>query len=391
MKTPGFLNLPQWHEQLLQLIKKLGHEELLRSPVLGEENVERPWVSFSRDDFYAAVETGIHFPARHPLKRETQKIVTADAELAISRIQQGKYQDTFFSAAIGATFPFLRMLTLPLLTELPDRFIVQNDSVVSFILSCMQKENKSLSEATASAQWDGAAISNPNPSLHGLVSKNRLILQIAEIFGVQVSLDDIKSIGITTVNQKDIKSGTGLGYSLRMLAMASFDGNILKACVEPCFIPSSYFLAQNRGGSEMIYAQTNSGRAQVFACPGTSLETITRGILSDIYDTPIRHENLVKPDAIEEFADHFFLRIKLADCVSTLAQVLNVLHKFQVGTEKLVQPECSVSHETDDCSEPVLIIITDKVFRRVIERVIKEIHQNIKLAQVEACFRLIGR
>lgn len=391
MKTPGFLNLPQWHEQLLQLIKKLGYDELLRSPVLGEENVDRPWVSFSRDDFYAAVETGIHFSARHPVTRETQKIVTADAELAISRIQQGKYKDTFFSAAIGATFPFLRMLLSPLLTELPERFIVQNDSVVSFILSCMEKENKSLSEATASAQWDGAAISNPNPSLHGLVSKNRLILQIAEIFAVQVSLEDIQSIGITAVNQRDIQSGKDLGYSLRMLAMASFDGNILKACVEPCLIPSSYFLAQNRGGSEMIYTQASSGSAQVFGCPGTSLETIVRGILSDIYDTPARHDNLVKPDVIEEFADCFYLRIKLADSVSTLAQVLNVLHKFQVGIEQLIQPGCQVSHETEDCSEPLFIIITDRVFRRVIERVIKEIHQNTKLAQVEACFRLIGR
>ena len=62
--------------------------------------------------------------------------------------------------------------------------LVQNDAVISYILSRVEYGKKSLEEAIYESQWEKISDEKPFKNLHGIVSRNRFILQTAEIFGV---------------------------------------------------------------------------------------------------------------------------------------------------------------------------------------------------------------
>ena len=249
MKGEGFVNLPSWHDKLPEIFNRLNRQDFLRIPVLGLENVENPWVAFEEEDFFAAVETGIVFNSERKQTRLPEKVVTSDACLALERLNENKLADTFFSSAIGATYPVLEAFSSKYSSEKPARLFTQNDSVAGFILSRMESRNCSLEKATYEAQWEKIAPSNPSFHLHGIITRNRLALQIVKIFKTLLPVDSIPTAGIETLDLEDIRIAANLGCSIRLLGIARKVGAQIEASVEPCIIPEKYLLAQVRVGT----------------------------------------------------------------------------------------------------------------------------------------------
>lgn len=389
MNCAGFLNLPEWQGHLQKILTKLNCKELLRSPVLGSENVEHPWVALDSEEFFSAVETGILFHMNHGVSRFPEKLISADAEIALQRISNGEYRNTFFRAAIGATFPILKIFASEYDSAKPERIFSQNDSVAGFILSRMETSQKSIEDATSEAQWEKFAPSNPNLHLHGIVTRNRLALQIVEVFGCVLPLEEIKTVGISSLTVEDVKIAASLGCSIRLLGMAQKTPTGIKAVVEPCMIPMKYFLAQARGGSEIIYAQTEDGQSQVYACPGTSCETIVRGILTDLADCGERTDSLIHVDSVENFSDKFYIRFELMNITDTLAKVLNVFSQNGIDVDSIFQPGTDVSRETETSTSVSLVIVTGKTDSDELRTVLEEVNQKVKLASVVSFFRYI--
>ncbi|MFZ5951864.1 MAG: hypothetical protein ACOYXC_14225 [Candidatus Rifleibacteriota bacterium] len=384
----GFLNLPYWQSKLQDILTGLNRQDFLRLPVLGAENVERPWVALEAEDFYSAVSTGILFASDHKISRYPERLVTDDAQLALNRLKNGQKSQTFYKAAIGATFPFLRILSGDGEIDPPTKFYVQNDAVAGFILSYMERHNCNLEKAAAAAQWEKIAVSNPNPSLHGLVTRNRLALQIAEIFKLVVPLEKIPVTGVSSIDLQDLQIADSYGYSIRLLGLAEKKDGSLKAAVEPCLIPKKFFLAQARGGSEIIYTQDRKGQGHVYACPGTSEETQVRGIIADLNDIATGSkdvEQLQMCESVESFCDRFYLRFRLVNLTSTLAQLLGMFSTAGIDIESILQPE-EVSRETESTS--TVILLTGRTDTGKLQSAISQINSQLKLASLCSFFKL---
>ncbi len=390
MKSAGFINLPDWKSRLQEILTGLGREDILKLPVLGRENAESPWMTLDSGDFFSAVQTGIHFGGGNNVKRFPENVITTDADLAIARLLEGKHRQTFFSAAIGGTFPFQRMICSEYAIARPEKIIVQNDSVTSFILSRMEKEGKTLEQAIHEAQWEKLVGGNPSQNLHGMVSRSRLILQIAQIFGRIVRPDQLTTLGINTLSVDDVRIAAEMGYSIRLLGMAQHQAGVMKAMVEPCMIPARYLLAQARGGSEMIYARTTDGLSQIYACPGTSPEIQVRGVVSDLLDEcKADSADLAVPEKLESFSDHFYLRFNIVNMTDTLANLLQLLNRTGIEIDKIHQPAVAVSRETRGSAGYSLVLITSKTSRVNLEKMLGQIGSQVKLASLKACFRYI--
>ncbi|EKD82483.1 MAG: hypothetical protein ACD_39C01269G0001 [uncultured bacterium] len=158
-------------------------------------------------------------------------------------------------------------------------------------------------------------------------------------------------------------------------------------------IPSVYLLAQARAGSEIIYLLTDSGNSHVYSGPGSSYETQVRGILSDLSPCTIARSQQVKiyDGAVEDFSDSFYLRFSLINMNDTLAQILQLFNRAGVEIDKIHQPAHQVSRETPEATRQSLVLITGKTQRNVIEAIIAQISEKIKLSTVHACFRFIRR
>ncbi|GAB4266580.1 MAG: hypothetical protein Kow0029_00380 [Candidatus Rifleibacteriota bacterium] len=387
MNCAGFLNLPEWQEKLQKILTGLGKNEILRLPVLGSENVERPWVALDSGDFYSAVETGIFFQGSHRPVKFPVNLVTSDPEIAIKRLLDGKYRTTFYSAAIGATFPVLKILSSGFEVAKPEKFISQNDAVSGFILSRMEMKNFSLEEATHDAQWEKIVPGSPNYHLHGLVTRNRLALQIADIFGCLIDPEKIHTTGINSLKVEDVRIARKMGYSIRLLGIAQKTESSVKATVEACLIPMKYFLAQTRGGSEIIYALSSDGQSQVYACPGTSCETVVRGILTDLFEPCAKVREPETVDKVENFADKFYLRFNLINFTDTMSRLFSVFAANDMEISTIYQPERDFSRESDNNDSGNVVFITGKTEKEKLLILFEEIKNNVKLASLEAFFR----
>lgn len=392
MQSVGFINLPPWQAELQKILTRLGREDLLRIPVLGRENVDKPWAAFESGDFFAAVDTAIHFAGNGNLKQFPSTVITTDAELAIDRLLAGESKRTLFSAATGGTFAFLRIAAADNAVGRPDQILVQNDSVASYVLSRMETAGKTLEEAIHEAQWESIATGNPSQNLHGIITRNRLVLQIASVYGLIVRPDLIKTAGISTLSCHDVEIARELGCSIRLLGLVQIYSARVCAVVEPCMIPSAFLLAQARAGSEIIYFKTESGGSHVYSAPGTSYESQVRAVLSDLelYNAQRSDMSLFNGE-VEDFSDCYYLRFNMINMSDTLATILQLFNRAGIDIEKIHQPAVEVSRETADKLRQNLVIITGKTRRSIIDTVLMQIGEQVKLAGVRACFRFLRR
>jgi homoserine dehydrogenase len=256
----------------------------------------------------------------------------------------------------------------------------------------METAGKTLEEAIHEAQWENIATGNPSQSLHGIMTRNRLVLQIATIYGLIIKPEMIKTSGISTLSCHDVEIACELGCSIRLLGLVQVDSEKVRAVVEPCMIPSVYLLAQARAGSEIIYFKTESGGSHVYSAPGTSYESQVRAILSDLemYSAQHADTNVYKGE-VEEFSDCFYLRFNMINMNDTLAAILQLFNRAGVDIEKIHQPVVEVSRETADKLRQSLVIITGKTRRSIVDSVLLQIAEQVKLAGVRACFRFLRR
>ena len=386
MKNAGFLNLPSWKEHFQEILIKIGRNDLLKLPLLGRENADNTWSAFDNDEFFSLVQTGILFTGR-PVSNFPKKLITSNASVALERLKNNLSKDTYFSAAIGGTFPFIKIQSDCSISK-PAKFYVQNDAFSGLVLSIMEKENKGLEEAVCDARWKEDIDDNSNFSLHGISCRNRLVLQIAEIFGCFIDPDKILCRGISNLDKTDVAIAKELGMSIRLIGIAEYVGESLKVIAEPCIMPGQYFLAQARGGSEIIYLKTEEGQAHVYACPGSSHESIVRGIVNDLDFVSCQEKQELKTiNEIEDFENRFYLRFDLINLTDTLSELLKIFVHKGIEVEKIYQPK--VSHETNE--NETLILITNKVSRKKLNLAFEEVSDTLKLASLKADFRIIDR
>lgn len=391
MNNIGYINLPRWRDYLQSRLIELDLRDMITFPVLGKESVDAPWRTLEQEEFYSYAKKVLHFADGKRLEKIDRQVITTDSEFAVSRLYEGKYKDTFFSGAIGSTFSFNKIVCAKHLVSKPVKMLVQNDAVISYILSRVEYGKKSLEEAIYESQWEKISDEKPFKNLHGIVSRNRFILQTAEIFGVLLPFESIYTAGINNIDSEDVKIAHELGFSIRLLGIAEKSGEKFNASVEPCLIPKAYLLAQARGGSEIIYVKTDDGLSQVYGCPGTSNDSCINGVLYDLYDLSEssckKDLRLLDESELGEFADNFYIRFELKNITSVLSSVLRCFDEFKIN---LLQVNI-ISEPIDDNGNFTVVAVAQSTTRKHLSSLVSEVSANIKGSVVKSYFRYINR
>lgn len=392
----GYINLPRWRDYLQSKLIKLDLRDMLTFPVLGGENLDSSWRSLERDDFFNHSDWVIHFADGKKQLPIDRNLITTDPELAVTRLYNASGKKTRFSGAIGGTFPFNQILCSSHQIWRPVKLLVQNDGVVSYILSRIEKGHKTLEEAIYESQWEKVSDGKPFKNLHGIVARDRFILQIAQIFGQLLPFESLYVSGINDLDVADVRIASQLGYSMRLLGIYESRPDGVSGAVEPCLIPEAYLLAQARGGSEIAYAEMDNGLSQVYGCPGSSSDSSINGLLHDLYDcggalseaTEFCEELRVVDEAeLRELEDRFYLRFELQDITGCLAAVLRCFASHEMGVEEVHRLE-SPKSEADFYT---VVLVSAKTCRATVASLVSEIAQQVEGARVKSYYRFIGR
>ncbi|HEX9122741.1 MAG TPA: homoserine dehydrogenase [Actinomycetota bacterium] len=281
-------------------------------------------------------------------------VVTANKELLADRGREildaadAKGLDLYFEAAVGGGIPLVRPLKESLTGERLTRVMGIVNGTTNFILSTMSEEGRPFEEVLAEAQGLGYAEADPAADVDGFDAAAKCAILASIAFNARVVADDVYREGISRVTSEDIEYARRLGYVVKLLAIAEFDGERIAARVHPAMIPQTHPLASVREafnavfvegpkiGELMFYGRGAGGDATATAVVG-DLVTVARNLLAGTRGVGCTcfWERTIRP--MDELEDQYYILLRVEDRPGVLAEIAGVFGRNAVSIRSVWQ------------------------------------------------------
>ncbi len=203
------------------------------------------------------------------------------------------------------------------------------NGTTNYILTKMTDEELAFEPVLKEAQELGFAEADPTSDVDGLDAARKMVLLANLAFKMEIGLDDVEVSGIRTISQEDITFATSLGYTIKLIGIASIHNGKVEVSVEPTLLPKEHPLALVKNEFNAVYVYGEAVGETMFYGPGAgSLPTATAvvsdlmdvaknirlGITGNEYITP-QYEKQLKED--NEKYMQYFLRMEVDDAAGT--------------------------------------------------------------------------
>ncbi|MCP3027437.1 homoserine dehydrogenase [Halobacillus sp. A5] len=157
-----------------------------------------------------------------------------------------------YEATTAAGIPIIGTLKTLLQTNQVTKVQGILNGTSNYILTAMQEEDKSFSEALHEAQVKGYAEADPTNDVEGHDAFYKLMILSQLLYSRQPVWSEVPLTGISHLGQKDLQAAKRRGEKIRHVASLEFVDGILKGRVEPLSLPSSHGLFSVEGVDNAI-------------------------------------------------------------------------------------------------------------------------------------------
>ncbi|MFB3737883.1 MAG: homoserine dehydrogenase [Candidatus Velamenicoccus archaeovorus] len=324
-------------------------------------------------------------------------VVTANKELLATRGRElldaadAKGLDLSFEAAVGGGIPLIRPLKESLTGERLTRVMGIVNGTTNFILSRMSEEGRPFEEVLAEAQRRGYAEADPTADVEGLDAAAKCAILASIAFNARVVAGDVYREGITRVTPEDIVYARRLGYVVKLLAIAEFDGERIAARVHPAMIPAGHPLASVREafnavfvegpkvGELMFYGRGAGGDATATAVVG-DLVAVARNLLAGTRGVGCTcfWERTVRP--MDELEDQYYILLRVEDRPGVLAEIAGVFGRNRVSIRTVWQEGFGVDAQ--------LVFVTHRAREGDFQRAVAELAELSAVEEVRSVLRV---
>jgi homoserine dehydrogenase len=253
-----------------------------------------------------------------------------------------------FEAAVGGGIPIIRPLSETLAGEPIRRVLGIVNGTTNFILTRMTEDGADFAAALAEAQSLGFAEADPTADVSGADAAAKAAILASLAFGTWVGPDQVFREGIEGLAVVDIEFAAGLGYVVKLLAVAEHTGIGVSARVHPVLVPIEHPLAAVRGATNAVFV-TGAGIGELlFAGPGAGGAPTASAVLGDIIDAAreiladakVSPRIRFSPGEIVDFAEIptcWYVRLEVIDRPGVLAQVATAFAGHEVSIRSVWQ------------------------------------------------------
>jgi homoserine dehydrogenase len=232
------------------------------------------------------------------------KLLIASRWLALRRFAEGSAPSLRYSAAVGGAVPVLE--TLASLRHRESIAAVRGiiNGTCNFVLDELEC-GITLEDAVKEAQARGFAEADPTSDLSGADAAQKLSLLAQAAFGKTVPHSQIETTGILDLTAADIERARALNCSIRLIAECDFDGDQVRARVQPTLIAPRDFLHGTRAEENRVEILTASGRNVRLRGKGAGRWPTALAVLGDVYDIVRLRAAARRPaSSIDQLAAH---------------------------------------------------------------------------------------
>lgn len=275
----------------------------------------------------------------------------------------------YYEAAVCGAIPIIRTTVDSLMSNRIEEMMGIVNGTTNYILTRMSQEGSGYSAVLSDAQRLGLAEPDPTSDVEGFDAAYKLSILSSLAFHARVPFDVIYRQGITQVSAADIAFGKELGYTLKLLAIAKRQGNVIDARVHPTFIPDSHPLASVSGSFNAIFLHGHACDDMMLFGRGAGSAPTASAVVSDMLyavsrNTP-RHPTFRNSDKLAEgltvtndWHCSFYVRLEASDRPGVLAHITTCLGNEGISIRNLMQRDAVngraqivlITHDAGECA-----------------------------------------
>ena len=285
--------------------------------------------------------------------RNKKHVVTANKALiakygdTLAKIAEKNKVNLEFEAAVCGGVPIIRSLKEGLIANKILKIFGIFNGTSNYILSSMDKKNKSFDEVLKDAKRFGYAETNPSADLNGDDVAAKLKILSSLCFNSFIN-NNIYIEGIKNIEKTDIDNANRLGYKIKLLGFAESINNKIYQRVHPALIKKSSYIASIDGVLNAVIIEGKPVGQTTIQGEGAGPSATTSALVSDI--SSILRGNIKFPFSLStkerkklvfsNILNRFFsayLRFDVSDKSGVLSDITNVFSKNKVSIKRLVQ------------------------------------------------------
>ena len=327
-------------------------------------------------------------------------VVTANKALIakygdkLSKIAEKNKVNLEFEAAVCGGVPIIRSLKEGLIANKIRSVYGIFNGTSNYILSTMDKKNKTFDDVLSEAKKLGYAESNPSADLNGDDVGAKLKILSSLCFNSFIN-HNIHIEGINGINKIDIDNANTLGYKIKLLGVSEIIENKVYQRVHSAFIKKSSYIAGIDGVLNAVIVDGTPVGQSIIQGEGAGPEATTSALVSDI--SSILRGNIKFPFSISDrerkqlnyikIDERFFsayLRLDVLDKPGILSNITNIFSKNKVSIKRIIQ----TPNKSKKLSSIIIIthLSKDKLLNKVVNQIQRKSYmiKKPKLIRIES-------
>ena len=315
--------------------------------------------------------------------RNKKNVVTANKALIakygdeLSKIAEKNKVNLEFEASVCGGVPIIRSLKEGLIANRISKIYGIFNGTSNYILSSMDKQNKSFEEVLSVAKRLGYAESNPSADLNGDDVSSKLKILSSLCFNSFLD-DKIYVEGINEIDKTDIDNANKLGYKIKLLGYAESLNKKIYQRVHPTLIKKTSYVASIDGVLNAVIIDGNpvgkstiqgegAGAAATTSALVSDISSILRGNIKFPFSLSNKERRKLKFEKIDNRLFSAYLRFEVIDKPGVLSNITNIFAKNKVSVKRLLQ------NPNKNKKISSIIIITHNSIDKALNKILKEV------------------
>ncbi|MBQ9264077.1 MAG: homoserine dehydrogenase [Clostridia bacterium] len=275
----------------------------------------------------------------------------------------------YYEAAVCGAIPVIRTTIDSLQSNRIEEIMGIVNGTTNYILTRMSQEGSDYADVLRDAQRLGLAEPDPTSDVEGYDAAYKISILSSLAFHARVPFDVVYRQGISQIETVDIAYGKELGYTLKLLAIAKRQGNVIDARVHPTFIPDSHPLTSVNGSFNAIFLHGHACDDMMLFGRGAGSAPTASAVVSDMLyaasrETP-RHPTFRNNNELAEgltvtddWHCSFYLRLSASDRPGIMAHITTCLGNEGISIRNLMQRDAVdgraqivlITHDAGECA-----------------------------------------
>ena len=325
-------------------------------------------------------------------------VVTANKALIakygdqLAKIAEKNRVNFEFEASVCGGVPVIRSLKEGLIANKINKIYGIFNGTSNYILSSMDKHNKTFNEVLEDAKRLGYAESNPRADLNGDDVSSKLKILSTLCFNSFLN-NTIHVEGIKDIDRDDIINANKLGYKIKLLGFSELINNSIYQRVHPTLIKKSSYIASIDGVLNAVIVEGNPVGQSVIQGEGAGPAATTSALISDIssilrgnikfpFSISNNQRKKLKFNDINERNFSAYLRFEVLDKPGVLSNITSVFSTNKVSVKRLIQ------NPNKNKGSSTIIIITHKAKDKSLNKIRKSIDKKSYILRKSKLIRI---